>query len=233
MSLPQIIYASETIGDKSIAFSIPVAIHTLKSNKIIINYPGTGGSIDGYHDKYIKLANYLVKKKIGAVVRIPNYYHLEFDWDVNLKATIEFVLKNALEICGTNNPEIYLMGMSAGATAIALIASEHPEVKKILLLEPASIFLTDLEISAMQNFKGEVTIVVGTEIEAFGKVVGESFLNYFSQASQKELFEIPNCDHHFTGEINGRILSQAPVYAFDNEGKVEFPDPDQGIKLYE
>ena len=44
---------------------------------------------------------------------------------------------------------------------------------------------------------------------------------------------IPNCDHQFKGEVNGRIMSQAPFYAFATGDKPAFPDPNGGIKLYD
>lgn len=213
-------------------FELDVAIHPFNNGKIVINYPGADGSINGYNDKYIKIANYLIENKIGAVVRIPNISSLGFGWDINLRETLSYVLDHSIEICGSDKPEIYLMGTSAGACAIAMIAWEYPEIKKILLTEPAIVFSGESGIEGIKEYIGEVVIVVGDSDTALGKPVGDKFFNYFINASHKEIFEIKNCDHQFKGEINGRIFSQAPIYAF-GEKKIKFPNPNGGVKLYD
>lgn len=217
----------------SMNFELDLAIHPFNNGKIIINVPGADGSINGYNDKYVKIADYLIENKIGAVVRIPNISSLGFGWDINLRKTLSYVLGHAKKICGSNKPEIYLMGTSAGAGAIAMTAWEYPEVKKILLTEPAIVFSGEHGVEGIREYKGEVVIVVGKGGYALGKEVGDIFYNYFISASHKEIFEIENCDHSFTGEKNGRILSQAPIYAFKGGEKTKFPNPIEGIKLYD
>lgn len=213
-------------------FELDVAIHPFNNGKIIINYPGADGSINGYNDKYIKIANYLVENKIGAVVRIPNISSLGFGWDINLRETLSYVLDHSKEICGSEIPEIYLMGTSAGAGAIAMIAWEYPEITKILLSEPAIVFDKNLLSASMKEYKGEVVIVTGDSSLALGLEIGQKFYDGFINASKREIFEIPNCDHQFRGEINGRIFSLAPLYAF-SEKKINFPDSKGGIKIYD
>lgn len=217
----------------SLDFELDVTIHPFNNGKIIINVPGADGSIDGYNDKYIKIADYLIENKIGAVVRIPNISSFGFGWDINLRETLSYVLNHAKEICGSNKPEIYLMGTSAGAGAIAMTAWEYPEVTKILLTEPAIVFSGEHGAKGIKQYKGEVVIVVGKGDYALGKQIGDKFFDYFINAKHKEIFEIPNCDHSFKGEINGRILSEAPIYAFKEGNKIKFPDPNGGIKLYD
>ncbi|MDD4110562.1 MAG: hypothetical protein PHS54_03300 [Clostridia bacterium] len=217
----------------SMDFELDVAIHPFNNGKIIINYPGADGSIDGYNDKYVKIADYLIDQKIGAVVRIPNISSLGFGWDINLRKTLTYVLDNSKKICGNNKPEIYLMGTSAGAGAIAMTAWEYPEVTKILLTEPAIIFSGEHGVEGIREYKGDVTIVVGKGSNALGKEIGDKFFDYFINAKHKEIIEIENCDHQFKGEINGRIMSESPIYAFAEGEKIKFPDPNGGIKLYD
>ena len=42
---------------------------------------------------------------------------------------------------------------------------------------------------------------------------------------------IPNCNHQFFGEANGKIMSKAPLWAF--AGDTTFPSPEGGKKLYD
>lgn len=214
-------------------FDLDVAIHPFNNGKIIINYPGADGSINGYNDKYLKIAEYLIKEKVGAVIRIPNHSSFGFGWDINLRKTLSYALDHAKEICGSNKPEIYLMGTSAGAGAIAMTAWEYPKVIKILLTEPAIIFSGEHGVEGVKEYKGDVVIVVGKGDSAFGREIGDKFFEYFVNAKHKEIFEIPNCDHNFKGEVNGRIFSQAPIYAFKEKKKIKFPNSKGGIKLYD
>ncbi len=212
-------------------YSLDIAIHPYNNGKILINYPGAGGDIDGYNEKYIKLSNYIVEKGLAAVVRSGNQY--AFGWDMNLRHVLAYCLSHSKEICGTNNPEIFLMGFSAGAGAIGMIAWEYPEVTKILLMAPAIGVGEDEVKQCLSKFKGQVYIVIGDKDEVVGPDAGKLFLDLSSSASYRELFIIPNCDHQFKGETNGRIMSEAPFYAFSQESKPLFPDPSGGIVLYQ
>jgi hypothetical protein len=223
----------QTKSGVSTDFKLDLAVHPFDNGKMIINVPGVDGSLDGYNDKYKVLAEYLVRSGVGAVVRIPNPYTFGYGWDINLRHALGYALDNSKEICGQANPEIYLEGFSAGAGAIATIAWEYPEVKKILLVEPAIVFRQDDGLNDMRQYRGQVCIVTGKGSDALGLEVGMKFYDAFENASQREIFEIPNCDHQFRGELNGRILSQAPIYAFADDPKIKFPDPEGGIRLYD
>lgn len=61
---------------------------------------------------------------------------------------------------------------------------------------------------------------------------GRVFYNLATSASRRELFIIEHCDHNFRGEINGRIMSEAPFYAFATGERPNFPDPLGGMVLY-
>ncbi len=223
----------KTKNNRRQKFQLELAIHPLTIGKIIINYPGSEGSLDGYNNKYKTLAEYIVDQKLASVVRLPNPHTYGFGWDMNLREVLSYVLKNSEAICGTKSPELYLMGTSAGAGVIASLAWEYPEIKKILLLEPAPIPDDEVTKEALGKYTGEIYIVVGSGGEALGEIVGRKFLDSAIKASRRVIFVIPNCDHQFKGEKNGRILSQAPFYAFLDDPKPLFPEGNGGVKLYE
>lgn len=207
-------------------------VHVFNNGKIIINIPGADGGVNGYKDKYTKIAKYIIKNKLGAVIQISNQISNGSGWDINLKKALSYALKHSKEVCGTDNPEIYLMAVSAGAGAASMTAWKYPEVTKILLIEPIVRFDWDQAIEGIKRYKNKVVILVGDESMALGKKVGNKFLNLFVNAKSKELIEIENCNHQFTGEINSRILSESPIYAFGSK-KIKFPNPRGGIKLYD
>jgi hypothetical protein len=183
---------------------VELAIHPNDSRKIIINVPGYNGDIDGYAEKYKKLANLLQDQNVGAVVRTGNFFRDKYLPDYNLRTALEYSQDNALEICGKENPEIMLMGFSAGASAIAAVACEYPQVSKILLQAPSGDMPT---VKNLRKFTGEVVIVNGEDDEVVGSGAGPLFYSFAESAKKRELFMIPDCDHQFRGEKNGRIMS--------------------------
>jgi len=124
------------------------------------------------------------------------------------------------------------MGFSSGASAIAGTAHEFPEVKRVLLYAPSGDMGQEAVRQGLRDFHGEVYIVIGDQDEVVGPQAGQLFNDLATGAAHKELFTIPNCGHQFRGEVNGRIMSEAPFYAFTVGQKPQFPDPAGGIRLY-
>lgn len=206
-----------------------------ESNVIIINYPGYQGDIDGYRGKYRTLADLIRRKGLAAVIRMGNECRRGFFYEksvvADLKAAIDYALANAENICSSKAPEIYLMGFSAGAGAIATVAADYPQIKKVLLLVPSvDAGKTAIE-EAFSKFRGEVYIAVGQYDECVGREAGEYFLGLATGARKKSLVVIPNCDHQFQGLVNGKIMSKAPFWAFADDET--FPSPEGGTILYE
>ncbi len=213
-------------------FQVEITLHKLKTDKIILIVPGVDGSVDGYKNKYVKLANYLTENGIGAVVRMSNPYAFGFGWDLNLRQVLTYILENTNDICGSDKPDIYIMGISAGAGAAAMIAWEYPEIKKLLLMEPAWQVGPDEIKQNLSKFEGELYVVVGSGDEALGEKMGRKFIEHAPKTKHKEFYVIPNCDHHFSGSRNSKIFSQAPVYAFTKAKHFQFPDYSEGVELY-
>lgn len=219
-----------SVGGREYPLELDIVTHPANTNRIIVNYPGAGGHIDGYNEKYKRLATYMQDKNLGAVVRSGNRMLPSFTVDTDLRAMLDYTLENAREISGSEYPDIFLMGASAGASAIAAAAHEYPQVKRILLLAPSG--NAGDRINNLQYFNGEVYIVIGDNDEVVGTEAGQTFYDLARNASRRELFVLPNCDHNFKGTLNGRIMSQAPFYAFTTGEKPKFPDPHGGIILY-
>jgi|GEM_PF-185490 len=206
-----------------------------ESNVIIINYPGYQGDIDGYQGKYRTLADLISRKGLGAVIRMDNQCRYGFLYQksvvADLKAAIDYALANAESICCSREPDLYLMGFSAGAGAITIVAADYPQIRKVLLLAPS----VDAGKTAIEEsfgkFQGEVYIAVGEHDECVGREAGDYFLGLATGARTKKFVVIPNCDHQFQGLVNGKIMSKAPFWAFGDDDS--FPSPEGGTILYE
>lgn len=217
------------LGEKSL--ELEIARHPLINGRIILNYPGITGDIDGYQNKYGKLADILQRNQVGAVVRMGNEYfrgpYPETMID-NFKFVLEHCLANSVKFSGSNKPILYLMGFSAGASTIAAVASSYPQVQKILLVAPSGD--AGEYVEKLKDFRGEVYIAIGDQDEVVGVEAGQFFYDLATNAKSRELVVIPKCDHQFRGETNGRIMSKAPLWAF--AGDKTFPSPENGEKLY-
>ncbi len=215
---------------------VELAVHPNNSKRVIINVPGVYGDISGYADKYKNLATHMQKSKLGAVVRTHGYHEIGgYLPDLYPRAALQYVRENAFSICGEPEPEVFMMGFSAGGGAIAAIAHEYPEVKGILLYAPAGDMPEKYVKQGLKKFRGNIIVVQGEDDEVVGPEAGRTFHRLATGASRKELFMIPNCSHQFIGEANGRIMSEAPFYAFAENAsdRPNFPDPKGGIKLYD
>jgi hypothetical protein len=215
-------------------FAYPVAWEATESGIIIINYPGYNGSMDGFEDKYVKISHMLTSRGIGSVVRTHNMEDADIAFDrlsvARLRSVIDFSLHNSMEICGSDNPDLYIMGHSAGASAIAVVLGDYVQIKKALLTSPATTAGADAMRQGITAFKGELYVTVGSR-ESWGFRQAAKRLSALAQlAVSCQFVQIPRCDHQFRGERNGMILSKAPLWAF--AGDDTFPDPAGGEILY-
>jgi dienelactone hydrolase len=215
-----------------------VFIHPSPNAKaIIINCPGYRGDINGYNDKHKKIGRKLSTLGVGAFIQAPNIEHEVEERAyyrgvvTDLWSTIEHARRNAKRICGTETPEIYLMGFSRGGAACAITAAIHSGVARVLLIEPTAYAVErDRYHPELTSYRGEVYIVVGQGRDAIGERVGALYQDIFVGAKRCELVVIPDCDHQFRGKTNGQILSKAPLWAFAGENT--FPSPEGGMELY-
>lgn len=199
--------------------------------------PGWDGAIDGYQQKYTKLAQFLVNQDIGAVIRCGNHPIDTVDFEESCQAQIQDLTRTALEkseeICGSPSPDLYFMGFSAGASAMAASAHLFPQLKALLLMAPSTDAGYDAMKESLSQFSGAVSVIVGAAdlvVGAFPREVA-TWGPQGPTAPLRRLVVLPQCDHQFRGTRNGQILSQAPLWAF---GQLDpFPHPEAGIILYD
>lgn len=220
--------------DKAFEIKLNVIVHPQSmANAIIVNYPGANGDISGYNNKYDVVAKMLHDKGY-AVIQMGNaqrgWFLYERSVIEDLRAVIQHAVQNAKLISGNDKPDIYLMGFSAGASAVAAVCADFPQVKKVLLMAPSGDANQAAVTQSLANFGGEVYIVVGEDDEVVGKGAAAFFSNLIKRATVNEVRIIPNCDHQFRGTVNGQIMSKAPLWAF--AGDTTFPSPEGGIMLY-
>lgn len=221
---------------------IEIAIHPAENNVIIINYPGVLWDINGYADKYLKLAAF-IQKNIGTAVRISgpddlgNMDLYQRGIQAKLRQTIQYMLENKKDWEQKQEEKIiYLVWFSAGASGIAAMAWEFPQVKKILLMAPAGDVWEENVQKWLKEYTWELYTINGEADMVVGPDSWKIFSQYAKKASLIKNVIIPNCDHQFRWEENSKVMSSAPLRAFLDEQEftnTEKPDTQYGIKLYD
>jgi dienelactone hydrolase len=151
----------------------------------------------------------------------------------DLSTAVRTAQSEARELCATEDPDICLMGTSAGGAAVAAVSGHFEQVKKILLVAPAYPHDRDareLIEKSLGTFTGEVYIAIGDQDTVVGTDAAYVYRSLAKRASQCRVEIIPDCGHQFEGTTNGRIISKAPLWAF--AGDESFPSPDGGLALY-
>jgi predicted esterase len=215
-------------------WEIEVSYHPTKTGRIIINIPGADGSSEGYMNKYINLGNLIQTNNTASFVRIPNERPQEFL--LTARTVINYCLENSKKICGSEKPEIWLMGFSAGGASALLSAWEYPEITKVLVINPF-LNLDELRKSVgeyLPLYKGELFVVIGSEDSVTAPDMLEYIKRYSDPTSSFSSHIIQNCGHQLRGEDNSKILSQLPEYYFLGRYRSEeFPIAKDGVFLLE
>ena len=133
-----------------------------------------------------------------------------------------FRSENAEGICGNLTPELYLMGHSAGASAIGAIASEYEQITKLLLLSPSLDVGKEQIRQGLAGYTGELHIVVGMDDRVVLPVQSRFFDRAAQRATVRRFVALWHCDHDFSGPRNNDLLRKAPHWAFF--GSDDFPE---------
>jgi len=218
--------STEHIKDYQYDIQLDLCIHSNPSPHIIINYPGANRDVDGIHGRFKSIAAELQDKHLAPMVRANNPFIRNVDYPSmlrdNLRFIVDYVLEHAEEICGNLKPTLYLMGHSAGASAIGAIASAYREIEKILLLAPSLDAGKDEIREGLRDYAGEMYIVVGMDDRVILPTESKFLYHVALAASPKKFVALWNCDHDFSGVRNYDLLRKAPLWAFF--GDKEFPD---------
>ena len=159
----------------------------LGENALVFIKTGRGGTISGYHNKYLKLANQIHDKYGFAVVVSAN--PLEYDCD--LVSEINYIFGNISYF-----DQIYFMGVSNGALIGAQQCWLIPEIKRMLLINgPLMINLHKTIAGLKKHTADDVCIVYGDKDPSYQY----SQLLNIENISNVRVLTIPGADHNFSG----------------------------------
>jgi hypothetical protein len=228
-----------------VPYEVPFIVFPTTSGKLIIQAPGTSEVKEGAGSRYVRLGEHLQGRGLATLVsfnpprpdaqfKYPHepYSYRDASWNriyvESMAYLAEHCLKNAAHLCGTAAPEVHLGGFSSGGSVAGAVAPFFPAIRKILLVS-AYDSVDRFFLAGLRRYTGEIYVAYGEE-DGPAAVLAMMLPALARGASAVHARAVPNCDHHFTGETNGRMLGKAYLWAF--AGDDTFPSPDGGIPLH-
>lgn len=203
--------------------NIPLIVTYSDSDTVVINYPGRGGDISGFNDKYGKVAA-MVNKNHGHIVVQMGNRETAGDYAESvaqdLRDVIDWVKENL------KPKSIYLAGASAGASAICEVAHEYKQVEAVLLIAPSK---NAEGWENICNFDKPIFILEGGDdeiVSSFPKDL-HNWLRIKNQRCYRHVCEGAN--HQFHGKECGICYSAAYNWLLGNKYTL---DLSSGIELY-
>ncbi len=202
----------ETMNGVTIDCSLDIAIHPADSKIVLLTVPGVDGSVDGFENKYVKIAESIQEKYGAAIVRMANPFITSYHWESNIRQSLNYIIENTEEITGHKDVEIRIMAHSAGAAIVAQIAWEYPEITRILLINPATKLGIDKIKYGLSEFGVDrITIIFGSEDPSVGDV---DTIAKLSEAKNVNTHILEGVDHNFSGDSLEEFISAPNLYLF-------------------
>lgn len=195
---PQTLHWQEHKNGITVDCSLDVAVTPAETNLVLLIIPGVDGSVDGYEEKYKRIAESVHNNHGVAVVRTSNPFISSYHWESNIRRILEFIQNNKTNITGSEQIEVRIMAHSAGASIVAQIAHEYPNIKRLLLINPATKLGYEKINEGLEKFNGNINILMGSadpsieELRHLNIDVIEGADHYFSGDSLNIFIEAPN-----------------------------------------
>jgi hypothetical protein len=231
---------------QTVPYEVPFVAFPTTSGKLIVQAPGAGEAKEGHRNRYVRLGEHLQARCTATLVSfnppLPDaqfayanepYSYRDASWSLivmeGLAHMLERCLKDAERLCGSRQPEVCLAGFSAGGSAVAAVAPLFTAIRKILLIS-AYDSVDWFFLGGLRGYTGEVYVAYG-EQDLPATVLAMMMPMLARSASAVHARGVANCDHAFSGETNGRILSTAYLWAFAGDDR--FPSAEGGMSLYD
>ena len=227
-------------------YDIPVSAYPCDSGRMLVISPGSGELKDGRNDRWRNLAMHLREVGLCATVTYnaprPDF-QVQLEWEAysyrgaswnrilmeSACHATDWALERAADLCGTENPEICMVGFSSGGSAVGAVAHRYPQVKQLLLLSTYD-SVGDPFYEGVSFFTGDIFMGYGSQDPPAGMLAYVISVGPLSARSMVGR-PVPDCDHRFSGERNSRALVKAVYWALGHDDT--FPDPTGAPRLYE
>ena len=176
------------------------------NENILLIKTGQDGSIYGYNDKYLKMAN-LVNEKTGAtVICASNPFDGQNPLDDAMKIIKQYCQKKEYL-----NYKIFYLGFSSGGFIGAVFGIDYPQIEKMLLVNMPLMYNWHKIKSGLIKYNGQKLILVyGSQDQSV------KYLELLQRINNEKIktIIIPDQDHYFSN--CEKIFEQLPLkYLFN------------------
>lgn len=181
---------------------IDVSIHDGDSDEILLIVPGVDGTVDGYKNKYLKMAEKVNSEYGATIIRMSNPHNLGGYHLRNLFEVLDFIEKEY----DMTKKRLHIVGHSLGAYMIGAAASMYDYIDKVLLINPATLLKLE-DYKSLENRPKESNIIL----------IGEkdSAMDYIELFSNLGVVNIqPGADHHFSASSLDAFIDSPTKYIF-------------------
>ena len=207
--IPHKMHWQESMNGVKVDCELDIRVHPAKSKTIVLLIPGVDGSVDGYKNKYVTIAEQSQEKHNVAVVRMENPFVTSFHWESNIRRILEWIEQNKLDICNNDDYSLLVQAHSAGASVMASIAHEYPNIRKLLLINIAMSLNTAKILAGLQKYDGDVTLLMGDRDPSL-PLLNE--IKFSENSTLAETVIVDNTDHDFSGDSFKLFLDAADTY---------------------
>lgn len=188
----------EKILEKSVEFEKIEYGILFGNEKIVFIKVGAGGNIQGYQDKYLKMAH-RVHERIGAtVVCASNPYISE---SAHIKAD-KALIKKVITDRGLDNYELYFVGTSDGGEHSLKLSEQFQKTVTFLGLNSSWSNIEDFIERTKSMSHVKKTFVYGAMDDDFDDIVPRLKA---LECDNLEIVILDGVDHYFTGKVDDFI----------------------------
>lgn len=195
---------SEELNGVVIDCSLKVAKYP-GTNTIFLIIPGVDGSLDGFEDKYLRIAQSVHGKHGHTVYQMENPFITSQYWESNVRQMLDHIYLDH------NVDEIHVMAHSAGAWIIGKIAHECPEIKKLLLINPATNDVSSYTEGLSKAPYIHTNFVLGEEDPSAAYL--EQFKDIKNHHGVRVVI-VKDADHHFSGKSLNHFIQSPHIYLY-------------------
>lgn len=175
---------------------------------IVFIKPGLSGSIYGYENKYLKIAERLNQKFGCTVIASPNEKKTDFGAEMDFLD--EYAEQHKIE-----NFQVFYFGFSNGALIGMSEAYKYAKIKRLLLVNAPLCINIVKSIDGIRKFIGKkMTLLFGSKDPSYD--LAKMFTELESEKVAVKI--VPDADHNFTGALD-LFISLPEKYLFGQTEK--------------
>ncbi|MCA9347644.1 hypothetical protein KC930_03655 [Candidatus Saccharibacteria bacterium] len=194
----------EEFNGVTIDCSLQIAKHS-GGNTVFLIIPGVDGSLDGFEDKYLRIAEGVHSKHGHTVYQMENPFITSQHWESNVRQMLDHIYLDH------DVDEIHVMAHSAGAWTIGKIAHEFPEINKLLLVNPATNDVDSYVEGLAKAPYIHTNFVLGEKDPS--AAYGEQFRDIENHHGVNVVV-VEEADHHFSGDALNHFIDAPHIYLY-------------------